>query len=888
MKKITININYHTRLGEFLVLEIGNQNESKWNFKQSEIMTYNFESNWSITIELPVKQTKITFRFLLKNEHTILREEYGKPHTFSLPKGDCVINCYWQDKPAQKYFNTSFFYNSIFKHPVQKSHLLTSSIQMVVDCVHIEQSQELIICGEGEVLGNWLPEKGLTFTPVEYRKWSLNLSREQVEQISRFKFVIRDKKSKQLVEWEDGSNRNLEKEKRIKELCIIELSYNKEKIEWRGSGVVIPIFSLRSEKSMGIGEFTDLKPMIDWAAQTKMRVIQTLPINDTTVSYSWLDSYPYNAISIYALHPIYLGMDNFVLKDKAKQKAYIKEGAGLNKLPAIDYDKVIKLKTNFQKDLFKEIGQETIASDEFKAFFKKNEEWLFPYACFCYFRDKYHTANFVEWREYSFYDKAFLEKMIASDKAMKDAVNQVYFVQYLLHKQLKEAKEYAYSKGVTLKGDIPIGISPNSVEAWTEPHLFNIDCQTGAPPDDFSIDGQNWGFPTYNWTEMAKDGFSWWRKRFIKMTDYFDAYRIDHILGFFRIWEISANCVNGLLGYFSPALPLSAKEIRDWGFPFCESEDTLPQIHKENVKQVFGIYAEDAINQYLLWKENDYFTLNRQVDTQKKIQAIFEKLPQTSKNKQIRDGLYRISGEVLFIQDKYETAKYHPRISLQNTFRYTRLNAELKSKIDNLYINYFYHRHTEFWRQEAMSKLPSLINSTDMLVCGEDLGMIPDSVHSVMNELEILSLEIQRMPKQAGLKFSFLNQAPYLSVVTTSTHDMSPIRMWWEEDKQLTQEYFETRLKLSGKAPDNCNTIISTEILKAHLHSPAMLTIFPLQDWLSVSDKLRRKNPKEERINIPADPKHNWNYRMHLTLEELLKEEEFSALISFMNEEAGR
>ena len=153
-----------------------------------------------------------------------------------------------------------------------------------------------------------------------------------------------------------------------------------------------------------------------------------------------------------------------------------------------------------------------------------------------------------------------------------------YFIQFHLHLQLLEATNYARANGVVLKGDIPIGISRNSVEAWTEPHYFNLNGQAGAPPDDFSVNGQNWGFPTYNWEVMEQDDYSWWMKRFRKMSEYFDAYRIDHILGFFRIWEIPMHAVHGLLGQFVPSLPMSREEIESYGLPFREEFDTQRKV----------------------------------------------------------------------------------------------------------------------------------------------------------------------------------------------------------------------------------------------------------------------------------------------------------------------
>ena len=205
-----------------------------------------------------------------------------------------------------------------------------------------------------------------------------------------------------------------------------------------------------------------------------------------------------------------------------------------------------------------------------------------------------------------------------------------------------------------------------------------------------------------------------------------------------------------------------------------------------------------------------------------------------------------------------------------------------------LYTDFFYYRHNDFWYHTAMQKLPALLDSTGMLACGEDLGMIPACVPSVMDGLKILSLEIQRMPKSVHDNFANPAWYPYLSVCTTSTHDMNPIRAWWEEDRQVTQQFYNEMLGDQGDAPYFCEPWICRQILDQHLWSPAMLTVLPLQDWLSMDGALRRSNPNDERINVPANPRHYWRYRMHLTLDQLAAAEDFNATLSGMIADSGR
>ncbi|MDE6160347.1 MAG: 4-alpha-glucanotransferase, partial [Muribaculaceae bacterium] len=474
---------------------------------------------------------------------------------------------------------------------------------------------------------------------------------------------------------------------------------------------------------------------------------------------------------------------------------------------------------------------------------------------------------FTQWHDYAVYDESKVAAFIAENRS---EVDYVCYLQYHLDKQMRHVAAYASEHGVAIKGDIPIGISRTSADAWQNPELFNMDSQAGAPPDDFSVLGQNWGFPTYNWEVMARDGYAWWRARFRKMSEYFDAYRIDHVLGFFRIWQIPMEAVHGLLGIFSPALPYSIDELRhNYDFWINPELHTRPYIMDWFLYEIFGNLTDNVRATYLHDEGYGRHTLLSQFDTQRKIIDYFATLPDSDENRRIRDGLMQLIDNVLFIEDPVQHGKYHPRISAQQSYVYRSLNDYERWCFDRLYNDFFYHRHDEFWYGKAMEKLPPLIDATNMLVCAEDLGMIPHCVPSVMHSLEILSLEIQRMPKDPDCEFGNTYCYPYYSVCTTSTHDMSGLRGWWEEDRGATQRFYNNVLHESGQAPCYAEPWICRRIIDMHLQSPSMLCILPLQDWLSIDGDLRRTDPRDERINVPANSRHYWRYRMHLTLEEL-------------------
>jgi 4-alpha-glucanotransferase len=611
-------------------------------------------------------------------------------------------------------------------------------------------------------------------------------------------------------------------------------------------------------------------------------------MNDTTTTHTWVDSYPYSAISIYALHPMYISLSTLgKLSDSTKNAFFVQKQAELNALEVIHYEQAVRYKITYCREFFKQEGEKIIASSEYQEFVAKNESWLKPYAAYCYLRDTYHTSDFAYWKEYAIYDKNKIWELCSEDSIAYPEVLFVYFLQYVLHTQFKSVSDYARQNGVVLKGDLPIGVSRTSVEAWMEPRYFNMNGQAGAPPDDFSVCGQNWSFPTYNWGTMAKDGYTWWEKRFHKLEDYFDCFRIDHILGFFRIWEVPLDYVQGLCGHFNAALPFTCDEIEQYGLSFNEARFTTPHIHQDHLPVLFGDLAEEVKASFLAQSSSNHYVLKPFCDTQRKIESILGgKTDEASQR--IKQGLFAIANEVLFIRDPRELDKFHPRISAYQSYIYKELSEADRSAFDRLYWHFFYHRHNEFWKAQALKRLTPLVGHTSMLVCGEDLGMIPESVPDVMNRLQIFSLEIERMPKQPNREFSDMNSLPYYSVCTTSTHDMSPLRSWWKEDEAKTQRYYNNVLGHEGDAPADCSAELATEIVANHLATRSMLTIIPLQDWMAMDESIRRVDYEAERINIPANAHHCWCYRMHITLEQLLEAENLNTKIVEMIKASGR
>jgi 4-alpha-glucanotransferase len=578
----------------------------------------------------------------------------------------------------------------------------------------------------------------------------------------------------------------------------------------------------------------------------------------------------------------------------ARQQEVDKAANHLNAQDHVVYEEVMDIKSKYYKWAFDEQKDAFLKSKDFRIFYVENKHWLEPYAVFSYLRDKHGTPDFTRWGNYAVYDADKMSKLVDPGHKEFEHVAIHFFIQYHLDKQLTEATNYGREQGVVLKGDIPIGIYRNSVDAWMYPHLFNMESQAGAPPDDFSISGQNWGFPTYNWDEMSKDGFQWWKARLQKMSDYFDVFRIDHILGFFRIWEIPSHGVEGTMGYFNPSLPFSTQEVYNWGIHFDIERLCRPYIREHMLPIIFAEHDGLVRQEYLAEYAPGHYRLKAAWDTQLKVKEHFAKLINSDPEKTgyyefIRRGLYQLIGEVLFFEAPFTNGEgWNPRVGMQNTFSFRELDDHTRNNIDKLYIHYFYKRHNDFWRDKAMEKLPALKSATDMLICGEDLGMVPDSVPGVMKELSILSLAVQRMPNDSSMEFWHPGDTLYLSVCSTSSHDTSTLRGWWEEDRAKTQRFYNNILGDWGDAPAFCEPWVATQVINQHLYSPSMWSIFPIQDLLAMDGKLRRENPDDERINVPANPQHYWKYRMHLTLEQLLKEDGFNGFIRQLNDQSGR
>lgn len=884
-------LHFSTRFGQDIFVSGNNSILGNDNTACAIPLQYVNNNLWHGTIELDPKQlfTPLRYKYFIRYQGKIEWIDAEKEREVNIPKISTqnliLIDTWNSEAETGNIFFTRAFQNVLVKSPksVKKSteNKTNYTHEFKIKVPLLKENEKPCILGSGKVLNNWKADMPLLLAQ-NGSWWSGKIDFSGEDFPIAYKYGIYDSKNKQLLELEGGDNRQLplavDDSTLILHDGLIRISHAK----WKGAGVAIPVFSLRSKKSWGTGEFPDIKLLVDWAKQTGIQLVQLLPVNDTTLTYTQKDSYPYAAISAFALHPLYLNIDRVARKeDRAVVQSALKLKKALNDLADMDYEQAMAVKMQVIRQLFHAQKNQFKNDEKYAAFFIQNKHWLVPYAVFSYLKNKYGTADFTKWKTHAVYDETAVNRLARSAGKHYDAIVLHYFIQYHLHLQLADAVNYAHKKGIVIKGDIPIGIHKNSVDVWMNPDLYNVSEQAGAPPDAFAVKGQNWGFPTYRWQKMQENNFDWWQMRLKNMSHYFDAFRIDHILGFFRIWSIPNTQVEGVMGRFVPAIPMTVNDFLQKNISFNRQRYTQPFITSDILNNLFRNKLEEVKN---IFFNGDEF--KKEFNTQQKIESYFAGT--TTFDHEIKQKLFDLVSNIILLEEENSNGQsFHFRINMEQTSSFQYLPINDQQKLKKLYTDYFYHRQEDVWRKEAMTKLAFIKSHTDMLVCGENLGMVPHSVPEVMQQLGILSLEIQRMPKDPYIHYSHPANAPYLSVVSPSTHDMSTIREWWEENKTATQYFYNNLLECQGEAPAQCQQWISKTILLQHLYSPAMWSIFQLQDILGMSD-FRRENPQEERINIPADPDHYWKYRMHIQLEDLIKATDFNTELHNCIKASGR
>jgi 4-alpha-glucanotransferase len=652
----------------------------------------------------------------------------------------------------------------------------------------------------------------------------------------------------------------------------------KHRASWKGSGMALPVFSLRTGKSVGCGDFVDLRQAVDIAHATGMSVLQVLPVNDTCVYGTWWDSYPYSSLSVHALHVMYLRVQE-LSGVTPELTAEIEAARVALDLEKVDYEATVKEKLSFARRAYYQDGERVLGSQEFLKFYEGNKQWLRPYGVFCVLRDLFGTSEHWRWGVFSTFSEDVLNKVDAPGGDLYESTRFWYYLQYNLHVQLYDTAQYARTKGIILKGDLPVGVDKRSVDTWMHPNLFRMNTSTGAPPDAFDANGQNWGFPTYNWENMEQDDYAWWRSRMQHLERYFSAIRIDHILGFFRIWELPASARTGRMGRFRPSLPITRDELLGRGL-WDINRLTEPYIQWLEIEATFGDKAQEVAFRYMQEcdEQRGLWQFRREFETE---QAIFDAtaprqdLPEHFAEEQlnVRAGLMRFFQNRCLIVDPENIDHFYPMFGLEETSSYDALEPWTRDALRDMSHDYYFGRQSSTWRKQARKVLPALLRSNEMLVCGEDLGFTPTCVPPVMAELGILGLRIQRMPPVGeSAEFGRPSTYNYLTVCSPSCHDTMTTRAWWEEDAERRERYDEM---FGSGVDDSCTPSVMRNIITQHVESPSVLAIFPIQDLLALDAEYSKRPALDETINDPTNPKHYWRFRLHVTCEDMLANSTF-------------
>lgn len=675
----------------------------------------------------------------------------------------------------------------------------------------------------------------------------------------------------------------------------------------RAAGMAIPVFSIRTESSVGCGEFADLPKMAEFCERCGLRMLQLLPITDTMVNFiHWSDSYPYSSVSAFALHPIYVSIPQITpLPDG--MAARIETARKKLDLDKMDYSDTLRTKLGFLEEIYNfHLQNGNIERDaEFRAFMRDSQYWLPAYAAFKTLATRFGTTRWSEWPEEFRNPTAGLINGLCSPSHPDFPRVQFHmWVQHHLDRQLRAASEACAQRRVALKGDLPIGVDMQGADTWWARKFFVMTAQAGAPPDPFSAVGQNWKLPLYNWDAIIADNFEWWANRLRVMSRHFHAYRVDHILGFYRIWSIPAYCVSGMHGHFSPGQGIHRSWLEQHGIRDPFKRLTTPYITRPMVEQEFGAETDDIIRTFLHPTSDGLLAFKAEFDTEVKVASFEERRlninndspPEVLKALDLRlKHFWMLTNSVCLYQDDEDPNVFYPRFGITKSPSWQALGQDWRAQLERLCNDYFYNWHDQVWCESAHRKFPHLKRASDMLICGEDLGLLAPCVAPIMAFYRLLGLRVQRMPADPKKKFSHPNDYEYGVVATTSTHDMPPLRAWWQisdrraftdaewarhiqsedykaEDEKLTH-FWRYMLANWGDRPAVLPADQVERIVDMHMFCPAALAVFPLQDLLAiVGGDLVHENPHAELINNPANRKHYWQYRMRPTVEYLLQQ----------------
>jgi 4-alpha-glucanotransferase len=645
----------------------------------------------------------------------------------------------------------------------------------------------------------------------------------------------------------------------------------KIKTRERLCGVSVPLGALRGDGV--VGEYPDLGDFGAFCAKTGFALVQILPVNDTGY-----ESSPYSALSAFALHPLYIKVaaipEAAGFDDAALRKAF-------GSAPRFPYQEILRAKMKIFRDIFEKNKAEIFKKAEKKGPLGKwidSNPWVKEYAVFRTQKERNNEKSWKEWEDPPERNAEAIAKLWEAH-GLREEHTFWAWLQEIACSQLRVAAQALAEQGIVLEGDLPILINEDSADVWAHEEYFQTGLSAGAPPDMYSPDGQNWGFPIYDWAAQEADGYRWWKDRLKAAEQYYSAYRIDHVLGFFRIWASSRKDRSAVLGRFLPYIHINMKDLAGLGFDEGRirwvSQPHIPTsgpweagLAPEETGKIFQ-KALERIGDEELWLfkksikgENDIYSLGLG-------EKACEYLVKAWRNR-------------LFLE--YAKGRFVPVWYYRDSGAYQSLSPEERERLEALIARRQQDSESN-WEYQGRRLLEVMIAAAKMLPCAEDLGAVPPCVPRVLTDLNILGLRVFRWFRawdQEGEPYIPFSEYPELSVATPAVHDSSTVREWWE--READREALRQFLKAPGLG-DAYSPETAAVILGKVAGAASRYRVFQIQDLLHLSEKWYAPDPSSERINVPGTANDfNWTYRLPAPLKEILADKK---LISAVQELAA-
>lgn len=953
---VRFRVKCHTSFGEELFIvgdckELGN-----WQTKCAQQLFYEADSDsWVGDICFPLTSSTrtIQYKYFKSNDTQEAQWEPEENHIIHLdsvasPAFVEISDTFRWNDPILNTFTRSAFTEVITKrtNPVAPPRISPNkvnpgevSVNFSVMCPYVKRNQTLCIVGSCPELGEWNPEKALLLADLDFPLWTGAATFKRSSFPFEYKYIIRDQESETHEVHEIESVEDEEKDTHyIWENCenrtckgvtgeFVDASFPATIIvsDWyispnanlfRGMGIHCPLFSVRTSESCGVGQYSDIRRLVDLCKLIGSSMIELLPLNDTTASpnsYQIRNSSPYNIISCFALNPIYINLleiipslPSDIFNDIASHKFQFEQRR------EVDYGDVYRFKMNILHKIY-DISKE-LRSTDYDDFCAFNEEWLNPYSLFCVLCDEQGTSEFWKWNLKVRHITTEEINRISREK--EDETKFIKWVQFIADRQLRASAEYASSSGIVLKVDVPFGVQRNSCDCWCNERLFKLDFQEGSAPSQEEPEGGNYGYAAYNWKAMKTDNFSWWRLRMKRLSDLFQSVHIDHVEDFFRAYLIhhcdfssifdSVSTFEKVMGHFSPSNCITKEELDQKGLWDIERY-VRPYVRLHILREKFGSEADSVANNFFVPRRidgnDDFYDFKDSCNTPEKLESILNRtIPDVSKRNHYRTCLLQLLSNVILIRSScpnHENSFYfRSNVTIEHveengsvfpSTSFNELDNHQKQQILELYNEYLFGRQSELWLREGVPKLEMLDKSSKMLLFGDFSADYGDLFERESECKSIIQLQNSLHGNKKNKTYESASSFAYLSQCQPSHPAASSIRAWWEENKNSAFNFWRDELKQNPeKFNQYCVCDILSKVIEYNLNSQSMWCVLLLQDVVNTFDCLRREYPNEERI-FKVNQSRNGNlYRFPWSLEELINYNDWTNYVRNLVQKAKR